>query len=174
MAYVDLNPVRARVAATPEASDHTSVQTRIRARDRSAKAARLRAQATTPAQRARAERMLARAGLAAAAQHAEDGLWLAPVAACGEAGLSLDDYLTLVDATGKTLRGGKRGMIDPRLAPILARLDLRVEDWVASMLGWRMFAGVGALGSWAVRQVEATRRGVAWIRTRCPLFAKAA
>ena len=64
-----------------------------------------------------------------------------------------------------------RGRIDPRLAPILARLDLRVEDWLASMLGWRMFAGVGALGSWAVRRVEAARRGVAWIRTRCPLFA---
>jgi hypothetical protein len=31
LAYVDLNPVRSGIAETPEASDHTSVQQRIRA-----------------------------------------------------------------------------------------------------------------------------------------------
>jgi hypothetical protein len=46
--------------------------------------------------------------------------------------LTLDEYLELPDATGRSLATGKRGQIDPRLAPILARLDLRVEDWIAT------------------------------------------
>ncbi|WP_445354875.1 hypothetical protein ACJJI5_18385 [Microbulbifer sp. EKSA008] len=31
MAYVDLNPIRADIAKTPEDSDHTSIQQRVRA-----------------------------------------------------------------------------------------------------------------------------------------------
>jgi len=84
--------------------------------------------------------------------------------------VTLDDYLTLLDATGRSLARGKRGQIDPRLAPILARLDLQVEDWIATMVGWRMLWGGSAIGRWTTRQAEAARRGLAWIRNRCPLF----
>jgi len=197
LAYVDLNPVRAKLAETPEASRHTGGRARVRARNRWQAAQRLRARGGTPE---RVARLLERVGLDRGARHAEDGLWLAPIGACTvggeddsaamatrqaeacrpgrlkpalrEGALTLDEYLELLDATGRTLAAGKRGQIDPRLAPILARLDLQVEDWIATMVGWRMLWGGSAIGTWASRQAEAARRKLDWIRNRCPLFGK--
>ena len=86
MVYVDLNPIRAGVAATPEGSAHTSVKARIGRRE---------------------------AALAPMQGDAGDGFKLP---------MRRLDYLRLVDHTGRELRGGKRGRIDPELAPILERL----------------------------------------------------
>jgi len=41
----------------------------------------------------------------------------------------LEDYLTLVDETGRITRKGKRGAIAPNLLPILARLNLDPDRW---------------------------------------------
>ena len=71
---------------------------------------------------------------------------------------------------GEVAGEGQARGIDPRLAPMLARLDLRVEDWLATMVGWRMLWGGSAIGGWASRRAEAARRGLDWIRNRCPLF----
>jgi hypothetical protein len=56
------------------------------------------------------------------------------------------------------------------LAPILQRLDLSIDAWLATMLGWRMFAIGAAMGKHAQRMTEAARRGMNWLRNRCPLF----
>jgi REP element-mobilizing transposase RayT len=171
MAYIDLNPIRAKVADRPERSHHTSGFRRIRARNRHRAAAKIRAH-----QPAKAKELLAKAGLSVAATHAEDGLWLTSLAGCqvGETlankAFTADEYLTLLDATGRLLKAGKRGVIPPELAPILARLDLSVDAWLATMLGWRMFAFTSALGHATTRAAEATKRGLRWIRNRCPLF----
>ena len=173
LAYIDLNPIRAKVADRPETSTFTSGYRRIRARNRHRAAEKIKRREPK-----RAAVLLAKVGLAKNAKHAEDGLWLTPLARC-QVGESLanktitpDDYLTLLDATGRFLKTGKRGAIPAELAPILSRLDLSVDAWLATMLGWRMFAFTSALGHAKVCADEAAKRGLQWIRNRCPLFAE--
>ena len=79
--------------------------------------------------------------------------------------LSLDDYLTLVDETGRLIHSGKRGAIPAHLAPILARLDLDFDTWLTTMCSPSRFLG-GAIGSAAARAAEAVRRGIKWVVDR--------
>ena len=172
MAYVDLNPVRARLCDRPERSRHTAVRQRIGARQRQRARARLLAEAATPAAGAQA---VAEAKLGDAVRE-DSGCWVAPVAACTTEARSaaprwsLDDYLTLVDATGRVLRAGKRGQIPAELAPLLARLDVELAQWLAAMRGWRSFIG-RAVCAFRTRLARAQELGQRWIRNRCPLFA---
>ncbi|TVR09285.1 MAG: hypothetical protein EA401_13105, partial [Planctomycetota bacterium] len=76
--------------------------------------------------------------------------------------LTLDEYLELVDATGRCLASGKRGTIPAHLAPILERLDISVDRWLISVCGIGHFLGT-AIGSAAARAKEALRRGGRWI-----------
>jgi hypothetical protein len=41
----------------------------------------------------------------------------------------LDEYLALIDWTGRILRGDKRGAIEAELPPILERLAIAPEAW---------------------------------------------
>jgi hypothetical protein len=164
MAYVDLNPIRAAIATTPENSDCTSVQARIQTRENFRKRQAIEAAQSSTASSAE---QLRAAGLTHASGP-ESPLWLTRIAACTIAPesqrpcLSLDDYLTLVDATGRIIRHGKRGAIPATLAPILDRLDLDLDRWLDAVTSAGRFLG-SAIGSAAARALEAARRGVAWI-----------
>ncbi len=103
MAYVDLNPIRACVADRPETSDHTSIKERIKC-----------AQKTD--QRQQPKHLLPFVGKPR--QDMPDGL-----------PFELNEYLVLVDWTGKLCRGDKRGMINQNLPPLLERLSLREDQW---------------------------------------------
>lgn len=118
MAYVDLNPVRAGMAATPEESDHTSIKERI-----------------TPQFDLTSAIESQKALLAL--QHFK--LQVKPFAKFEgsirneeQQGIlfSLEDYLTLVDMTGRILRDDKRGAISAHLPPILERLEINQEEWL--------------------------------------------
>lgn len=181
MAYVDLNPIRAKIADRPEASARTAIHIRIRARQKHRALVRI------------TERTVARA--ASVTQHTavglaspvatsvstpvagpEAGLWCCPLARCvvgdsvAQASFTTDDYLRLVDLTGRVIKASKRGAIPAHLEPILARLDLEVDDWLSTMQSSGSLSA-GALGHHAQRGAEALRRGLRWVRNTCPLFA---
>jgi REP element-mobilizing transposase RayT len=102
MSYVDLNPVRAGLAATPEDSAFTSIQQRIAA-----------FVACAPAAEATPERpRLVPLGRSGADPHPNS------------LNFTTEDYLELVDWAGRALRENKCGAIPETLPPILQRLQL--------------------------------------------------
>ena len=101
MSYVDLNPVRAKVASTPELSDFTSIQLRIKAA-------------------INGEQPNALIKFVGNEQKEK----------CKGIRFSLTDYLTLVDNTGRIVRADKRGAIDAKAQSILNRLDISVDNWL--------------------------------------------
>ncbi|WP_334030002.1 transposase [Alteromonas sp. P256] len=101
MAYVDLNPVRANIAKTPESSNHTSIQYRIRAARVGETPKRLMPFASDPR------------------QDMPKGL-----------PFNLSDYLQLVDLTGRSINLHKRGKIGSNVPNILKRLNIQNENWL--------------------------------------------
>ncbi len=79
--------------------------------------------------------------------------------------MTVDQYLEIVDATGRVARRGQRaspGTIPEDLLPILDRLDLDAERWTTVMATTgRMFGS--AIGGAASRAAEAVRRRARWI-----------
>ncbi len=70
-----------------------------------------------------------------------------------------------MDATGRIVRGDKRGAIPANLAPILDRLHINLDAWLSLMRSSGHFGlgSFGALGALASRAREALRRGAKWI-----------
>ena len=176
MVYVDLNPVRAGIAATPEQSEFTSARRQL------ARAPENPSPEQVP--------LIERAKAESRGDH-----WLAPIEPPPEcwgaetdalrgatrrthcspasgsrsgdrplflARLSVDRYLELLDWTGRQIRAEKRGHISRELRPVLERLDLDVEAWVENVEGYgglfrRVVGKIRCLGELA----DATGR--AWI-----------
>jgi len=161
MVYVDLNVIRAALAATPERSDHTSVQDRIHVRQLYEKLAGKRSRASK-----RAASLLV--GIPHAPRSAEDGIWLAPIGHGGDDGrhgllpMSLDEYLEIVDITARMARSNKSGVISKNMPPILERLEIDVHRWNETMRGLGRRLGT-AIGSVMSRVAEARRRGSSWV-----------
>ena len=116
MAYVDLNPVRAAMAETPEQSDHTSIKLRI-------------AHWKNKSRETHGKEFL---------ENDEDFQPDSVMPFVGNPrqpmppgiAFNLVDYLQLVDWTGRQIRDDKRGAIDTDLPPVLQRLDISPTHWI--------------------------------------------
>lgn len=118
MAYVDLNPIRAGIAETPETSDYTSIQERLG-----------RAPAP-PAEPSPTE--------AAEAQAEHEPLPQAPLMAFDATGrtpwavpFAFEDYAELVDWAGRALHPRKKGFIAAHQPKILERVGVDAEAFIA-------------------------------------------
>jgi len=154
MAYVDLNPIRAGMAESPEESDFTSIQERLQQIAQS----RL-IDAPTPADPVTEQPvdLLPFIG----GEHADSPRGIA---------FTLPDYLQLVDWTGRAVRDDKRGAIPAHIQPIFQRLGLNHEEWleIVQNFGRRYRLAAGAvdrlqafsqqLGRYWLQGIGASRR----------------
>ena len=134
--YVDLNPVRANIATTPESSDFTSAQDRI---------VDLKAAEEVSTPEAQDKRI----------EHGERAGWLTPIplepkrqavrskstvrraSNKGCLSMGLGDYLQLLDWTGRQIRSDKRGAMPANLEPLFERLGISAEMWAAYVMNFR-------------------------------------
>ena len=118
MAYVDLNPVRASMAATPETSNYTSFKERITPLFDPELAIQQQLEGST-LRKFSGDIKLLLPFLPVANQHQESGI---PCA--------WGDYLQLVDWTGNVVREDKLGAITAAQPPILERLNIQPKNWL--------------------------------------------
>ncbi|MFH0919531.1 MAG: transposase, partial [Fibrobacterota bacterium] len=117
MTYVDLNPIRAGMATTPETSPHTSAFLRIQARQLGEKTVNL-------------------------APRPSVDQWLCPLTGendgprPGPLDLTLDQYLEILDWTGRQLRAANKRSIPADLEPILERLRVDSGRWIDTVQGF--------------------------------------
>ncbi|MCG8394546.1 MAG: transposase [Pseudomonadales bacterium] len=139
MAYVDLNPVRADMASTPEASNYTSVKQR---------ASEVKERHTTK----KMPRLLPMVDSETVEVEDDDTV-------CRFRQM---DYLELVDSTGRAVRADKRGVISERAAGILDRLGIEERAWLQHMQPRKQRLPV-AVGSLERLKAYAASTGRKWV-----------
>ena len=141
MAYVDLNPIRAKMAESVQTAQYTSIFERIH--DKASDIDNKSQLSFTP------KALLGFIGNEE--KHSPKGI-----------AFSLLDYLTLVEETGKVIRADKRGHINEENSPLLTALGINGDDWLqlAEHFGKQYHQAVGSL---AELDAFAAHTGKQWI-----------
>jgi putative transposase len=137
MAYVDLNPIRAGGAKTPEESDFTSIQERIRAwrKDTMCPGGAIpRGEQNVHSGTIRRDTMTDNAQ----SDPVDSGdYWLCPISSevhrRGILSMTAAEYIDLIDKSGRMIRSDKRGAIDADLRPILMRIGANPQAWTETI-----------------------------------------
>ncbi len=124
MAYVDLNPIRAGIANTPESSEHTSIKERIDPQFSLSEAIKSYCE---------------QGGFSVHLCCDDNTIRIRELAAFNgdevhdvlTSGISFNqkDYFELVDHSGRVIGADKTGHIDDNLPPILDRLEISRKTW---------------------------------------------
>ncbi|KGJ90717.1 transposase [Colwellia psychrerythraea] len=151
MAYVDLNPIRAKIAYTPETSEFTSIFERIHGKASNKDSINEMSSTTKP--------LLGFIGNS----HQDSP--------CGIA-FSLLDYLTLIEATGKIIREDKKGYIAENTQPLLQQLGINSEDWLAlaQHFGKTYHQAVGSLDKLAQFACHTNKKWISGHRQQLSIF----
>ena len=168
MAYVDLNPVRAKEVASPEESNFTSIQER------------LYCHAKRQSQPNRQQQKLIKnyqINLLDKKETAKNQAKLKPLNGSSDAPLSegipftQQDYIKLLDWTGRVVRGDKRGVIDGSLPPIFRRLGIEEESWIDSVSHFQkyFFHAVGSVSSLEEYQLKLNKKRAEQIHKLAPI-----
>ena len=151
MVYVDLNAIRAGRAETPEESDFTSIQERIRAWGKemmTAVAIRTKVEQDNDSESMDKKTRSDNAGEISYSvpegkfiDEAGFGAnWLCPISSergrRGILSMTAGEYMDLVDESGRMIRLDKRGAIDGDLASILLRIGANAEAWTETISGF--------------------------------------
>ena len=133
MAYVDLNPIRAHLAETPEDSAYTSIKARLqgdyRRRTRFGSVARMLERGELHHFATPIRPLLGFSDSVEGTHAIHKSADTVP--------LREQDYLHLLDLTGRLVARGKHGRIDPSLAPILDRIGLSPAQWALASTAFR-------------------------------------
>ena len=140
MIYVDLNPIRAGIADTPEKSEFTSIYARIRQRRQPLQNDETRCALVVPLRSFRSAALDK-----------------------SEIPYGFNDYLLLADWTGRILRPEKCGVIDSNLPSIMQRLGIDACAWESAMRPNGNIFG-RAIGRLDFLQLHASTLGQSWIR----------
>jgi hypothetical protein len=144
MAHVDLNPIRAGIANTPETSEFTSIEQRIR---------EIGAQPPTTRNGTQNTENSASPPLLKFA----DELTQPPAIP-----FSLREYLALVDWSGRAVREDKRGSIDHHLPSIARRMGIDADAWQRAMRPKGNVFG-RAMGRLDLLRLHARTLGQSWV-----------
>lgn len=151
MAYVDLNPIRAKMATSANNSEFTSIFERIHNKASNKDKPELLSFKVKPLH-----------GFIGN-EHKNSP--------CGLA-FSLIDYLNLVDATGRVIRKDKAGYIDENEQPLLKQLGIDGDDWLflAEHFGKIYHQAVGSIEALTQFAKNTNRRWVSGQRQQSSVF----
>ena len=192
MAYVDLNPIRAKLAETPDSSDYTAIAERLaelqgraspapptagfRGGVSRAEGANGTVNLLEPTDEENERPRLQKEPRMAALPRAP----LMPFDATGRLATAVpfafEDYLQLVDGTGRVIREDKHGFIPGGAPPILERLNIDPEQFIRSA-GRTLRRFGSAIGTPEHMTECCVSRNVAYlrgIRAACALFKRQA